>query len=135
MESNEVKELVFYFRDQIEEIGFTSNPNGVRGWYLEYGFLEWYSIYIDAIGYIDNVWTIKLCCPQPIYDNHKRAMMYSSNLIKEIAVGKVTNYWSLDMDKENINDFLEYIKNTDGVKSRLRKKKLKKINGRLGIKI
>jgi hypothetical protein len=107
MESNEIKDLVLYFRDQIEEIGFV----------------------VDGATTSTNRWNFGNITPFSFE-------IYNIDITKlDFMVNAYTNYWSLDMDRENINDFLEYINNIDVVKCRLRKKKIKRINGRLGIKI
>jgi hypothetical protein len=131
---NNRKDLIFYFRDQIEEMGFATSIDTTRTWIMNGGLLEKYFVNIEALGYIDDAWMIKISHSSPWVVNG-RAIAYGSKQIKEIAIGRITMYSTMELDILNINELLEYIKNIDVVKNHLRKNKLKRINGRLGIKI
>ncbi len=138
---NNRKDLIFYFRDQIEEIGFVADifTASTNRWYFGEKFFGFdkYTIDIFKLDYIEDSWTIKLTHSYPIYKigTGTTMKMYGAAQLKEIAIGKITMYSTMELDILNINELLEYISNIDVVKIHLRKNKLKKINGRLGIKV
>jgi hypothetical protein len=140
VESKETKDLVLYFRDQIEDLGFvvdgaTTSTNRWNFGNIKPFSFERYNIDITKLDFMVNAYTIKITHLYPIYNESKTLIMYGSSQLKEIAIGKVTIYSSMELDISNINELLEYITNIDVIKCHLRKKKLKRINGRLGIEI
>lgn len=140
---NSTKELASYFRNQIEDMGFIPDGKDISITYFSFGgfktfSLDRYTVDMRKVDYMENVWDIKITHYYPIFsekDKPRKIIMNGSSILKEIAIGKITMYSTMELDILNINELLEYISNIDVVKTHLRKKKLKKINGRLGTEI
>ena len=115
--------LISYFKEEIKHIGFVlEGQDKIRSSY-QFGKFSLYSSfrdkYIIDIWLFDNVrdiYEIKITHSYPIYDKEHVIIMFCSTTLKEIAIGNITMYSSLELDGENINDFLEYIKNIDNIK-------------------
>jgi hypothetical protein len=135
------EKLISYFIEEIKHIGFVLDAqDNIRssfhfGKSVPFSFHEKYIIEISLFDIVKDIYDIKLTHSYPIYNKEHVIIMLSSNKLKEIAIGNITMYSRLELDTENINDFLEYIISINDIKNHLRKNKIKKINGRLGIKI
>ena len=142
MIANNRKDLVLYFRNQIEELGFIGDEKTASKNYFNFGgfkafSLERYTIEIIKLNYDDDSWTLRSIHFYPVFsekDKPRKIIMNGSTILKETVIGNITSYSSMELDIYNITDFLKYISNIDVVKNYLRKNKLKKINDKILIR-
>lgn len=133
-----------YLVSQLREIGFSMDlDNDVfkRYYYGDtihsfVGYSTKYTLTITRTEVVDDSYMIELVENKPIIElSTNRVISLSGCSLYRFSITPLIVGNTLKQDKKRINNFLEYIYNIDIIKQSIRKNKLKRINGRLGIKV
>lgn len=133
------KNLVEDFVSKIEDLGFVlvCNNENQKFFHYKHGILGFHKYGIEITDMKDTItdsYHIKLSETKPLIQNNKMIATFGGEL-DSLYISPIVKGVTVEQDRERLNNLLVYIYNIDVIKQSIRKNKLKRINGRLGIKV